>query len=67
MASATSDRTLGKNPRGDRGFDLLGALLDEADAFQAHVLPLLSVKEHFALAGVNRACRDALAEVEGMV
>ena len=67
MTSAMSDRELEEKEGGDRGFDLLGALLDEADAFQAHVLPLLSVKEHFALAGVNRACRDALAEVEGMV
>ena len=44
---------------------LLGPLL-ESEVFEAKVLPGLSVKDLFALAGVNRASRRALAEVEGM-
>ena len=62
-----SDRTVGKNARrGDAFGVLLGPLLERPDIFKAQVLPWLTVKDHFALAGVNRACRGSLAEVEGV-
>ena len=63
-----NDRALGENAgRGDDVFGpLLGHFLERPEIFEAHVLPSLSVKDLFALAGVNRACRESLAEVEGM-
>ena len=66
MTAATSDRTIRQDVRGDDGFDLLGALLEEGALLRACVLPWLTVRELFSLAGINRACRRALAEVEGM-
>ena len=63
VMSATNDRALGGESSGPD--DEFGRLLG-SDIFEAKVLPRLSVKEHFALAGVNRACRGALAEVEGV-
>ena len=36
------------------------------DVFEANVLPRLGIKDHVALAGVNRACRGALKEVEAV-
>ena len=50
----------------DDEFGLLLRPLLESEVFEAKVLPGLSVKDLFALAGVNRASRRALAEVEGM-
>ena len=45
---------------------LVSLLKDLPDVFEANVLPLLSITDHIALAGVNRACRGALKEVEGV-
>ena len=50
----------------DRFAALLVRLVAESDLFEAEVLSRLNVKDHFALAGVSRACRRALAESEGM-
>ena len=61
MSSARSE-----SARDDEFGLLLGPLLAQSEVFEAEVLPRLSVKDLFALAGVNRACRRALAEVEGM-
>ena len=63
-----NDRALGENAgRGDDVFGpLLGHFLERPEIFEAHVLPSLSVKDLFALAGVNRAWRETLGEVEGM-
>ena len=66
-ASAMSERSRRGRERGrDDGFGLLLKPLLESEVFEANVLPGLSVRELFALAGVNRACRRALAKVEGM-
>ena len=45
---------------------LVSLLKDLPDVFEANVLPLLGIKDHIALAGVNRACRGALKEVEAV-
>ena len=45
---------------------LVRLLNDLPDVFEANVLPSLGIKDHVALAGVNRACRGALKEVEGV-
>ena len=51
----------------DEGPPLLVSLLkDLPDVFEANVLTLLGIGDHIALAGVNRACRGALKEVEGV-
>ena len=51
----------------DKGPPLLVSLLkDLPDVFKANVLPLLGIRDHVALAGVNRACRGALKEVEAV-
>ena len=51
----------------DEGPPLLVSLLkDLPDVFEANVLPLLEIRDHIALAGVNRWCRGALKEVEGV-
>ena len=51
----------------DEGPPLLVSLLkDLPDVFEANVLPLLRIRDHIALAGVNRACRGALKEVEAV-
>ena len=39
---------------------------DLPDVFEANVLPFLGIKDHIALAGVNRAWRGALKEVEAV-
>ena len=41
-------------------------LKDLPDVVEANVLPLLGIRDHVALAGVNRACRGALKEVEAV-
>ena len=44
---------------------LLGALIRELpDVFEAEVLTKLSVKDHFALAQVNKECRDVVYRLE---
>ena len=49
---------------GDLGV-LLGALIRELpDVFEAEVLTKLSVKDHFALAQVNKECRDVVYRLE---
>ena len=46
---------------------MLGRLLkDLPEVFEANVLPLLGIRDHVALAGVNRACRGALTEIEAV-
>ena len=45
---------------------LVSLLEDLPDVFEANVLPRLGIKDHVALAGVNRACRGALKEVEAV-
>ena len=63
LSTRTSSRI--KRSR-DEGPPLLVSLLkDLPDVFEANVLPLLGIRDHIALAGVNRACRGALKEVEG--
>ena len=48
---------------GDFGV-LLGALMRELpDVFEAEVLTKLSVKDHFALAQVNKECRDVVYKI----
>ena len=48
----------------DEGQPMLVRLLkDVPDVFEANVLPLLGIKDHIALTGVNRSCRGALTEV----
>ena len=43
---------------------LLGALIRELpDVFEAEVLTKLSVKDHFALAQVNKECRDVVYKI----
>ena len=44
---------------------LLGALIRELpDVFEAEVLTKLSVKDHFALAQVNKECRDVVYRLD---
>ena len=51
----------------DEGPPLLIRLLkDLPDVVEANVLPLLRIRDHVALAGVNRSCRGALKEVKAV-
>ena len=45
---------------------LLGPLLAQSGLLEEELLPRLTVKDLFALAGVNRSCREALSGLEGM-
>ena len=71
--AATSPRTAAMEPEsikrikiskeGDFGV-LLGALIRELpDVFEAEVLTKLSVKDHFALAQVNKECKDVVYKI----
>ena len=70
---ATSPRAAAMEPRRsdrikiskERDFGvLLGALIRELpDVFEAEVLTKLSVKDHFALAQVNKECKDVVYKI----
>ena len=59
---------LGNTQLGDQEDDdsggVLGALLEFPAVLVAHVLSKLSCVDHFALARVNRACRDKVYQLE---
>ena len=71
--AATSPRTAAMEPKsgkrikmskeGDFGV-LLGALIRELpDVFEAEVLTKLGLKDHFALAQVNKECKDVVYKI----
>ena len=68
QSSPLSKRRLSRKKRSrDEGPALVVSLLkDLPDVFETNVLPLLGIRDHIALAGVNRACRGALKEVEAV-